>query len=363
MISQDHLKKVKSTVSVNINEIGNGAPVYFIAEIGNNHNGDFYLAKKTIEAAAAAGADAVKFQKRFVTETFTKDLRDKPQIKDQVLGSTYGEYRESLELNEEEFHKLKQYSEELGVTFFATPFDLKSVDFLENVGQDVYKIASFDVTNIPLLEKIAKLGKPIILSTGMSNLEEVDEAVETILKHNNQLVILYCISIYPTPDEYINVNVFKDLQDRYAPIPIGYSGHEKDILASLTFVGLGAKCIERHFTLDKKLPGPDHATVSIEPAEFKQMVDQARRIEKMMVEGSKYIHQDEQKTRDKHGKSLTSRIDIPLGTVITADMICTRSPGIGLKPNRLDEVLGKKALFNIAADTTLTGKEIEGIQT
>lgn len=353
--------KAKNSLKLGTKLVGEGQPVYFVAEIGNNHNGDFYLAKKTIEAAAKAGADAVKFQKRFISETFTKELRDKPQLKDQVLGATYGEYRESLELNEEEFKKLKVYAEELGLTFFAAPFDLKSVDFLENVGQELYKIASFDVTNLPLLEKVAKLGKPMILSTGMSNIEEVDEAVETILRHNDQLIILYCVSIYPTPDEYMNINAFDMLKSRYAPIPIGYSGHEKDFLATLMLVSRGARCVERHFTLDKKLPGPDHATVSIEPTEFQAMVDQTRRFEKMFGTSSKNIHADEQKTRDKHGKSLTSLVDIPAGTVITEEMITTRSPGYGLKPNKIKDLIGKKAKVAIAADTTLTGKEIEGL--
>ncbi len=346
-------------VKVGNKSVGEGNPTFFIAEIGNNHNGDFYLAKRTIEAASRAGADAVKFQKRFISETFTKELRDKPQAKDQVLGETYGQYREALELNVEEFKKLKEYAEELGLIFFATPFDLKSVDFLEEINQEIYKIASFDVTNLPLIEKVAKLGKPIILSSGMVTLEELDEAVELINKFNDQLIILYCISIYPTPDEHMNLATFDHLQERYPHLPVGYSGHEQDILASLTTVARGAHCIERHFTLDKNLPGPDHATVSINPDEFKEMVDKSRRMETFQGVVRETVHEIEQKTRDKHSKSITALVDIPKGTTITPEMVGTKSPGYGLKPNQMDMVIGCVCLIDISADTTLTGEELE----
>lgn len=345
-------------VTIEGKKIGRNQPIYFIAEIGNNHNGDFYLAKRSIEAAAKSGADAVKFQKRFVSETFTKELRDKPQVNGQVPGQTYGEYREALELGIDDFKKLKEYAEELGLTFFATPFDLKSVDFLEEVGQQVYKIASFDVTNLPLLEKVAKLGKPIILSSGMCTFDELDEAVELISKHNDQLVLLYCVSIYPTPDEHMNLATFDHMQGRYPDIPVGYSGHERDILASVTTIARGATCIERHFTLDKNLPGPDHGTVSIMPEEFKLLVDSARRIEVFQGTVKQGVHEIEQKTRDKHSKSLTALVDIQQGKVIVPEMVCTKSPGYGLHPKMLNSILGKKAKVDIAADTTLTGEEL-----
>lgn len=354
-------KQVSTDIQLGNRRVNHASPVYFIAEIGNNHNGDFYLAKRTIEAAAKAGADAVKFQKRFISETFTKELRDKPQTKDQVLGATYGEYRQNLELNEEEFKKLKVYAEELGMTFFATPFDLKGVDFLEDVGQPIYKISSFDTTNIPLLTKVAKLGKPMILSTGMTSFEEIDEAVNTILAHNDQLILLYCVSIYPTPDEHMNLATFDLMKQRYAPMLVGYSGHEKGILASLVTIARGARVVERHFTLDKNLPGPDHATVSITPEEFKMLVDETRRIEAMMGTASTGIHELEQNTRNKHGKSITSRTEIKAGTVITEDMLCVKSPGTGLKSNMLATVIGKTAARDIAEDATIGASDITGL--
>lgn len=333
--------------------IGAGAPCFFIAEIGNNHNGDYYLAKRTIEEAQKAGADAVKFQKRHIQETFAKELRDMPQTKDQIFGKTYGEYREHLELTEDEFIKLKAYAEELGLIFFATPFDHKSVDFLERVGVELYKIASFDNTNIPLLEYIAQKGKPIILSVGMADQDEADEAIETILKYNDQLVVLYCVSIYPTPDEKLNLATLSMLKERYSPIPIGYSGHEKDFVPTLTSVTLGAKCVERHFTIDKSLPGPDHATVSINPEEFKKMVLDTRRIETILGKPGKVLWEEEIKTRQKHGKSVVAKVDIKKGTVLTKDMLVCKSPGYGIKPKDLNSIVGKKTTKDLSADSIL----------
>jgi len=338
--------------------VGEGEPAYFIAEIGNNHNGDFYLAKRTIEEAVKAGADAVKFQKRFVDETFAKELLEKPQVKDQIYGKTYGEYRKALELDKEEFIKLKSFAEGLGVTFFATPFDKSSADFLEEVGQDVYKIASFDVTNLPLLEHVAKKGKPVILSTGMSSVEEVDEAVETILKHNKNLIVLHCVSIYPSAEDKLNLRTIPFYQERYAPLPIGYSGHEQDFIPTLAAISLGAKCVERHITLDKAMPGPDHATVSIEPDEFKAMVAGARRIEHALGVARCEVLPDEMKTREKHSKSIVSTAHIPAGTFIAANMIMAKSPGYGIKPRLIPDLIGKKAAVDIEPDAVIKKEDI-----
>lgn len=354
MKKTSQLRKVK----VGKKYIGEGEPVFFIAEVGNNHNGDYFLAKKTIEEAAKVGADAVKLQKRFINEMCAKELRDKPQTKDQIYGKTYGEYRNHLELGIEDFIKLKKIAEDLGLIFFATPFDKKSADFLEKVGMNLYKISSFDVTHIPLLEHVAKKGKPIILSTGMSTIEELDEAVNAILKYNNQLIIKHCVSIYPTPDEKFNLMTIPFLKERYGSIPIGYSGHENDILPSLAAVALGANCIERHITLDKSLPGPDHSTVSIEPEEFKRMVEGARRIEKALGVENKYLYEEELATRNKHSKSIVSKVPIKKGTKISKSMLTFKSPGYGLKPNMFSRVVGKFAKAHIPADSVITKDHI-----
>lgn len=347
-----------SRVKIENRYVGEGEQVYFIAEIGNNHNGDFYLAKRTIEEAVKAGAAAVKLQKRFVDETFAKELLEKEQTKDQIYGKTYGEYRKALELDKEEFVKLKEFSEGLGVTFFATPFDKSSVDFLEDVGVNLYKIASFDCANLPLLEYVAKKKKPMIVSTGMSSLAEIDEAVQTVLKHNDQLIVLHCMSIYPTPDEKFNLKTIPMFKERYHPLPVGYSGHEQDYLPTLAAISMGAKIVERHITLDKKMPGPDHATVSIDPEQFTAMVASTRRIEKLLGTPRNGILPEEQKTRDKHGKSVVSTTHIPAGSVITAGMVMCKSPGYGLHPRELKNVIGKKVTSDIAPDTVLKEQDI-----
>ncbi|MBI2056314.1 MAG: N-acetylneuraminate synthase family protein [Candidatus Sungbacteria bacterium] len=351
-------KNLPNRVKVGNKYVGEGESVFFIAEIGNNHNGDYYLAKRSIEEAVKAGADAVKLQKRFINETFAKELVDKPQNKDQIFGKTYGEYRQALELNQEEFAKLKALSDSLGVIFFATPFDKKSTDFLEEINVPVYKVASFDVTNIPLLEYVAKKGKPMFLSTGMCTIEELDEAVDAILKHNDQLIIKHCVSVYPSPDEKINLKTIPLLKERYAPLPIGYSGHEQDTLPTLAAVTLGAVSVERHFTLDRSLPGPDHATVSIEPETFNSMVRDTRRIEKAFGEPVKKFTEEEKKTREKHSKSIVSAAAIPAGTVISASMLTCKSPGYGLKPNMIEKVIGKKTKVDIPLDTVIKHDDV-----
>lgn len=347
-----------SRIKIGNRYVGQGEPAYFIAEIGNNHNGDFYLAKRTIEEAVKAGANAVKFQKRFINETFARELREKPQTKDQIYGKTYGEYREALELDKEEFIKLKQYAEGLGVTFFATPFDHKSADFLEEVGQDVYKIASFDVTNLPLLEHVAKKGKPVILSTGMSSIEEIDEAVQTILPLNKDLMVLHCVSIYPSAEDKLNLRTIPFFQERFYPLPIGYSGHEQDYMPTLAAISLGAKVVERHITLDKAMPGPDHATVSIDPKEFSAMVAGSRRIEHALGVARSVVLPEEMTTRNKHSKSIVSTVAISAGTVITPRMVMCKSPGHGLKPNMLGKIIGKKVNVDIEEDAVLTNDHI-----
>lgn len=346
-------------VSLGPHIVGLGHPTYFIAEIGNNHNGDFYLAKRTIEEAARAGAQAVKFQKRSIPDAFARELREKPQTKEEIAGKTYGEYRQGLEFSLADFTRFQEVAGRNNVTLFATPFDIPSVNFLEKVGMPFYKIASFDVTNLPLLEYVARLHKPIILSTGMATLEEIDEAVLTVLRHHSDLVLLHCVSVYPTPDEYVNLNAMRLLERRYHPLPVGYSGHETDILPTLAAVALGATVVERHITLSRALPGPDHATVSIEPPVFREMVADAARLQVLRGRGVKEIIAPEKVTRDKHGKSIVAAVAISKGSVITAPMLTCKSPGYGLAPRELPALVGKRAVTDIAADAVLRREDIE----
>ena len=346
------LRIPEDRVKVQDRWIGDKSPVFIIAEIGNNHNGDFDLAMQSIKAAHEAGADAVKFQKRNVDELLSKEMKDMPYENERSFGKTYREHRENQELPIEDYVKLKEYSESLGMVFFATPFDQTSADELETIGVHAYKIASFDVTNLSLLEYVAKKGKPMLLSTGLSTLDEIDVAVKTILAHNRLLVINHCTSLYPTPDEAIDLNMVKVLKERYAPVPVGYSGHELDTLPTVASIALGARTVERHFTLDKNLKGSDHH-MSITPDTFKQMVNDIRRMEVLLGSSEKRIHEGEMAIRHKLGKSIVAKRPIKKGDRITASDLITKSPGSGINAKHLDEMVGKIAQQDIEADTML----------
>ena len=351
-------KNLPSKVKVGNKYIGEGEPNFIIAEIGNNHNGEIDLARKAVTEAARLGADAVKFQKREVDEVFTKSMQAVPQTNSRALGKTYGEYRRKQELKDEELKEMKILAHSLGMAFFVTPFDLKSAKILADIGMDAWKIASFDLNHRDLLEFVAKQGQPIFFSTGMANDEEVDSAVNTILKYNNQLIINHCVSIYPTPDADLNLGAVVFFKEKYSPLPIGYSGHEIGFIPTIAAVALGACTVERHFTLDKSLPGPDHSTVSLDPPELGEMVHQIRRIEKAVADKKKYLHEKEIGIRNKHGKSIVSKTTIPFGTLITKDMLTCKSPGNGLKPTVMDKVIGSVARVDIPGDTVLTEEMI-----
>ena len=354
----ENLKNASSRIKIRDKYVGPGEPTFIIAEIGNNHNGDITLAKRTIDAAFMAGVDAVKFQKRTLKAVFTKEMLDKPQTSSRALGTTYGEYRAKLELTDEQLKELKNYAHERNLAFFVTAFDLESAATLAGLGMDVWKIASFDATHPQLLEYVAKQGAPIIMSTGMTTVEERDEAVANVLKHNNDLILLHCVSVYPTPNEDLNTGAVKAMIDRYHPLPVGYSGHEIGFEPTLAAVALGARVVERHLTFDKSLPGPDHATVSLDPFEFMQMVKQIRRIEKAVADNKIYLHEKEIPHRQKHGKSLVAKAKISVGTVLTADMIVCKSPGHGISPLRFNAVIGKAVKNDIPEDAVIKEEDI-----
>ncbi len=351
-------KNLPSKVKVGKKWVGAGEPNFIIAEIGNNHNGDIGLARQSVITAAHLGADAVKFQKREIDEVFTKEMQAVPQTNSRSLGATYGEYRKHQELTDKGLREMKKLAHSMGMAFFVTPFDLKSAKILAGIGMDAWKIASFDLNHKALLEFVAKQNQPIFFSTGMATLEETDEAVNTILKFNKQLIINHCVSIYPTPNEDLNLGAVSFFKEKYSPLPIGYSGHEIGFIPTIAAVTLGACTVERHFTLDKSLPGPDHATVSLDPPEFGEMVRQIRRIEKAVADKRKYIHESEIRHRNKHGKSVVSKVAIPAGTVISANMLAFKSPGHGIKPTLVHTVIGKKARTNIPGDTIITSAHI-----
>ncbi len=324
---------------------------YIIAEAGLNHNGSLDLAKQLIDVAVVAQVDAVKFQKRNVDTLALESVLDARDDRFPLLGATYRQIREALEFSQEQYLELKAYTENKGLDFICTAFDQQSVDFLEEIDLQIYKLASHSITNLPLLEYVAAKKKKIIFSTGMCVFNEIDQALAALRKAENDLIMLHCVSSYPQPPEDSNLSLMRVLSNRYG-IPVGYSGHELGYLPTLAAVALGAVAVERHFTLDKTLQGFDHK-ISLEPHELISMVRDIRTIEKTFGTGSKEISETEWITRKKYHVSMISTRSIPAGTIITQDMITYKNPGTGIQPKDAHKILGKKAVQDIAPDTLL----------
>ncbi|MBQ2654125.1 MAG: pseudaminic acid synthase [Methanobrevibacter sp.] len=323
-------------------KIGENNPAFIIAELSANHMNDFDIAVKTIEAMARSGADAVKFQ-TFTPDTITLDCDNEYfQIKQgtvwdgQVLHNLY----EDAYMPWDWQPKLKKIAEDLGLIVFSSPFDKTSVDFLEDMGVPVYKIASFEITDIPLIEYVAKLDKPIIISTGIADFEDIKLAVKTCLDcGNDKISLLKCTSSYPAPFEEINLNTIPDIAKRF-DVVVGLSDHTLGSEVSTAAVALGANIIEKHFILDRNMGGPD-SEFSMEPHEFKQMVDSIRNVEKALGKVN-YDLSEKSKLNREFSRSLFVVEDIKEGEIITEDNVRSIRPGFGLHPKYLKEILGKK---------------------
>lgn len=324
------------TIKIADFEIGGGR-VFVIAEIGNNHNGSFERAIKMVDQARAAGADSVKFQMRHLDQVYRQRSLNKSG---DDLGTEYViDLLNRFELTVEEHRKLAEYCTSTGVLYLCTPWDARSVDVLENFGLPAYKVASADLTNLPLLDRLARTGKPLILSTGMSTIEEVETTVAFLDCRGVSFVLLHCNSTYPAPLHDINLKWMNALR-RIHPL-VGYSGHERGINISLAAVTLDACVIERHFTLDRNMEGPDHAA-SLVPGEFARMIEGIREVEQALGEGKeRRLSQGEMINRENLGKSLVAAMPLVRGTVLRPEHIKVRSPGQGLSPQRYEVLLGR----------------------
>jgi N,N'-diacetyllegionaminate synthase len=317
------------------------SPCFIIAEAGVNHNGDLELAKQLVLAAKEAGADAVKFQTFQAKHLVTADA---PQADYQARNSGKTESQfdmlKRLELPLEAFAELSRYCQELGIMFMSTAFDEKSADFLAGLGMSIFKIPSGELTNIPLLQHIARFGKPMIVSTGMGTIEEIKEAVETIqAAGNDDITVLHCVTDYPTPPEQVNLRAMHVIQAALG-VPIGYSDHSMGIEASVIAVAAGAKVIEKHFTLDCNLPGPDHKA-SLEPKDLGEMVKGIRKVEVLLGSGKKQPNEAELAVAKIVRRSVVAARDLKTGDTITSEMVLLRRPGTGIEPARMGEVIGR----------------------
>lgn len=324
---------------------------YVIAEAGLNHNGSIKIAKRLIDVAVVAGADAVKFQKRTISELAVKQILDATDDRFPDFGSTYRQIRQHLEFDKDQYKELKRYAAERDIDFIVTAFDIDAVDFLEELGVDVIKLASHSLTNIDLLSYLSKKRKATILSTGMADLDEIQTAVDIFKNNKAPLMLLHCVSAYPTPLDQCNLEVMNKLRKKFG-MPVGYSGHEIGFLPTITAVAMGAVAIERHYTLSKDMSGFDHK-ISLEPDELITMVKQIRLIEKIRGDGIKFVSETEMITRNKYHVSMASSRKIKAGEVITKDMIRYRNPGNGIPAKNQSLIIGKKAVYDIDEDVLM----------
>ncbi|MBW2064569.1 MAG: N-acetylneuraminate synthase family protein [Deltaproteobacteria bacterium] len=339
--------------------VADDTDAYVIAEIGHNHQGNVETAKSLFKSAKECGAHAVKLQKRNNRTLFTKALYDSPYTGENSYGDTYGAHREALELGESEYRELQAYAKELGLTMFATAFDFESADFLERLDMPIYKIASGDLTNTPLLKHIAAFGKPMILSTGGGTMDDIQKACDTVMSINPQLCILQCTACYPVEDYAdMNLRVISTLRRSFPTNVIGLSDHESGISMALVAYTLGARVIEKHFTLNRSWRGTDHA-FSLAPVGLRRLVRDLKRARKAMGDGVKRRLPREEKPLFKMRKKIVAARDLPAGHVLTRNDVALKSPGDGLPPFELDRVLGRTLKVRVSTDQNITFENLE----
>ena len=338
--------------------VGDGHPAFIIAEIGINHQGDVSIAKNLIQKAKECGADAVKLQKRSISRILTKSGLEMAYDNRNSFGKTYGEHKIALELSEADYHELNTYCKKMDIIFCASGWDEESIDFLDEMGIPFFKMASADLTNFPLLVHTAKKNKPMILSTGMADMKMVQAAYSQVNQINNQIAILQCTSTYPSAFSEVHLNVLQTFMKEFPDTVIGYSGHEQGIAIPPAAVALGAKIIERHFTLDRTMKGGDHAA-SLEPQGFAKMVRDIRAVEESMGSFKKEIQKSEPPVFKKLAKSIVSAVEIKVGQKITIEMLTTKGPGTGISPTRISELIGKITMKDIPADEVINNEDIQ----
>ncbi len=350
---------MSKTIKLRRKTIGEGAPVFIVAEAGVNHNGDTELALELVRQAKKSGADCVKFQ-TFKAGTVTTRQSPKAayQLKTTDPQESQFEMLKKLELSENIYPRLISLCQELDIQFLSTPYHFSDVDFLNGLNVDAFKIASGQLVESPFLKYIAKLNKPIILSTGMSTVEEIRESLEAVrTTGNDQVILLQCTTNYPSAIEDANLRAMVSMRDDLNVL-VGYSDHTQSHFSAYTAVALGAVIVEKHFTLDRTLPGPDHSS-SLEPDEFRNLVRGIREIEKALGSPMKKPTAAELKNLTWMRRSIAAMKDIPAGMMIRRDDLVFKRPATGLQPKMLEEIVGKRAKKNIQKDTILTEELIE----
>ena len=339
--------------------IADDEPCYVIAEVGHNHQGDVEQAKRLIDAAKECGVDAVKLQKRSNRELYTREFYEQPYDNELSFGPTYGEHREALELDADAYRELLAYARHTGITLFATAFDFESADQLAELGVPAFKFASGDLKNTPLQRHVAGFGKPMLLSTGGATMSDVERAVDTILPLNDQLAVLQCTAAYPASVDDLHLSVITTLRERFPQLVVGLSDHQNGIAMSLVAFMLGARVIEKHFTLDHALKGRDHA-FSLMPEGMRRLVRDLHRVPAALGDAEKRPLPIEADPLEKMGKKLVAARDLDLGHVLTADDIAIKSPADGgLPPYERDRLVGRRLRRPIVFEDFVTFDDLE----
>lgn len=337
--------------------VADSSDCYVIAEVGHNHQGSVEQAKKLFDEARRAGASAVKLQKRDNRSLFTREMFDKPYDNENSFGSTYGEHREYLEFGKDEYRELLDYARQIGITFFATAFDIPSADFLSNLEMSVYKIASGDLTNDPLLQHVGAIGKPVIISTGGATLAQVRHAHDVLSRVNENVAILQCTAGYPAAWDELNLCVIETFRREFPENVIGLSSHDNGIAMSVAAFVLGARIVEKHFTLNRTMKGTDHS-FSLEPQGLHKLVRDLDRTRVALGDGTKAAYPSEVAPIKKMGKKLVAARDLPAGHRLTEDDIACKSPGDGLPPSALADVIGSELVEPLREDEPIASERL-----
>jgi sialic acid synthase len=340
-------------------EIGDDKPCYVIAEVGHNHQGDVEQAKRLIDAAHECGVNAVKLQKRSNRTLYTREFYEQPYDNELSFGRTYGEHREALELGADDYRELLRHAKNVGITLFATAFDVESADLLAELDVPAFKFASGDLGNTPLQLHVAAFGKPLFLSTGGGTLADIERAVDTILPINDQLSVLQCTAAYPASVEDLNLSVITTLRERFPELVIGLSDHQNGIAMAVVAYMLGARVIEKHFTLDHALKGRDHA-FSLMPEGMRRLVRDLHRVPAALGDPTKHPLPVERDPLEKMGKKLVASRELELGHVLTAEDLAIKSPADGgLPPYELERLIGRRLRRPIAFEDFVTFDDVE----
>jgi sialic acid synthase len=333
--------------------ISDDSACWVIAEIGHNHQGDLEQGRQLFREAKAAGASAVKLQKRDNATLFTRAMYNRPYDHENSFGGTYGEHREFLEFGRAEYVELQRFARELGITFFATPFDIPSADFLAGLDMPAYKVASADLLNIPLITHVARFGKPIIVSTGGGTLDDVRRAHDAVMPINRQLAILQCTASYPAAFEELDLRVIETYRRHFPDVVVGLSAHDNGIAMAVAAYVLGARIIEKHFTLNRAMKGTDHA-FSLEPVGLRKIVRDLTRVRVALGDGTKRVHRSEVAGITKMGKQLVAARPLRCGQVLTPGDVSAKSPGgDGLAPFALPQVIGRVLRKDLDTDEAI----------